>query len=103
MSIADSHYGYVPHEYVAVLFIALFGLSKSALILTPIYFHLTFVSSAYWASMFFGVMTLRVRVKTARSPPGPRLILYLHHPVYVFPTTVFVHGYVAAVASTNKL
>jgi hypothetical protein len=50
MSIADSQYGYVPHEYVAVLFIALFGLSTSAFILTPIYFHLTFVSSAYWAS-----------------------------------------------------
>ncbi|KAJ7029875.1 RTA1-like protein [Mycena alexandri] len=26
-SLADSQYGYVPHEYVAVLFIALFGLS----------------------------------------------------------------------------
>ncbi|KAJ6495138.1 hypothetical protein C8R45DRAFT_1094799 [Mycena sanguinolenta] len=50
MSIADSQYGYVPHEYVAVLFIALFGLSTSAFILTPIYYHLTFVSSAYWAN-----------------------------------------------------
>ncbi|KAJ7934241.1 hypothetical protein B0H13DRAFT_2305966 [Mycena leptocephala] len=29
MSIADSQYGYVPHEYVAVLFIALFGLSTT--------------------------------------------------------------------------
>ncbi|KAJ7921811.1 hypothetical protein B0H13DRAFT_1866413 [Mycena leptocephala] len=35
MSIADSQYGYVPHEYVVVLFIALFGLSTIGPVLCP--------------------------------------------------------------------
>jgi hypothetical protein len=29
MAVEDSQYGYIPHEYVAIIFIVLFGISTS--------------------------------------------------------------------------